>query len=160
MLKFLFFSFVILFGFNANAVVKQSASRALSYRNIINDIHSSSDEKPIVAFRGALDEKKQDDPVIAPQKSEKVDMTTKDTMTIKLKKDDTVEISLKEGNDYSWKLNPTSSNLSLESDELVGDTRIIVYKLTSNSATSVYFDYVNRKDNNIEETKQLIVDLR
>ena len=159
MLRFLFFSFVLLFAFDASAV-RQSVSKALSYRNIGHDVRTTNNQTAEV--RTALTPKKSADPVIFTPKDEKINLTTSDTDSVSLRKNDTVEIALHEESGYSWEAKTSSSNILLKSNSVDGSSRVLKYKMLSNPDKDIYiyFDYVKEADNSIEKSKQLTIRLR
>ena len=157
MFKFLFFSLALLLSFDAYAV-RQSLSKALSYKNIVTDTRAAKQSKKI--YRGAIDQNRMDHPVILPPKNEAVDMTVSDIKTVALKKNDTVEITLKEEIGYFLKMSPPS-DLLMKANNVKDNLRIVKYKMLSNNAPLyMYFDYINAADNKIEESKQLTINLR
>ena len=157
MLKFLFFSFTLLLSFDTYAV-RQSLSKALSYKNIVKDTRVAKPNKN--TYRGAIDQNRMEHPVILPPKNETVDMTISAIETVALKKNDTVEITLKEESGYFWKMSPPS-DLSIQTNDVKDNLRVVKYKMLSNNAPLyMYFDYINAADNKIEESKQLTINLR
>ena len=93
MLKCLFFIFGLFLTFNAEAYVKQSFSKALSYRNVVDDQTSVKQTKAIQqpqAIRGALNRERIEKPVpeVIPPKEVPVDMTSSDVASVTLDKND------------------------------------------------------------------------
>lgn len=158
MLKFLFLSLALLVSFDAQAV-RQSVSKALSYRNIA-DGWDTPEKTTTKNYRGDVNQKKFEEPVILPPKDEKVNMHSSDTAKVTLKKGDTIEVSLKEEAGYYWKQSPSSSAISLQSNITNGDSRLFKYKMLSNKASYIYFDYIKSADNSVVKSKQLTIDLR
>lgn len=157
MIKFLFFSLALLLAFDASAV-RQSVSKALSYRNVVE---ASRVLKHAKKPQSATTNKNiMNNPVTLPQKDEKVDMTESDMKTIRLKKNDTVEITLKEEKGYFWKVSP-SSDLSMQTNKINDNLRVVKYKMLSNETPLyIYFDYIKTGSNNIEKSKQLTINSR
>lgn len=159
MLKILFFTFALLFAYDASAV-RQSVSKALSYRNISGGRtlpNATTVSKP---YRGDLNPKKIEDPVIVPPKDEQIDLSSSDTGTVSLKKNDTVEITLQEEDGYRWKFSPSASSVSLQSNKISGNQRLVKYKMLKNINAYIYFDYIKTADNSIVKSKQLTIKLR
>lgn len=154
MLKVLFFSLTLLLSLNASAVVKQSASKALSYRNIV-DGNSRSKGMARRSHRGSITRNKTAAPILIEQKTEKVDMRFSDLMNVNLNKDDELEIFLSDDDGYRWKVSPSSSALTLVSDKIESGKRILKYRIVTSLHSYIYFDHVNNKTNKIEKTKQL-----
>ena len=154
MLKILFFSLTLLLSFNANAVVRQSISKALSYKNVVDDSSQPQTQKR-KAHRGALTKNKIADPVLLDKKSEKVDMRSSDTVNINLNKNDEIEVYLSNDSGFLWKVYPSDDGLSLISDTTEGDTRTLKYKIVATLHSYIYFDYFNSSTNKVEKTKQL-----
>lgn len=159
MLKILFFTFALLFAYDASAV-RQSVSKALSYRNISGGRALPNATTVTKTHRGDLNPKKTENPVIVPPKDEQIDLSSSDTGTVSLKKNDTVEITLQEEDGYHWKFSPSASSVSLMTNKIDGKKRIIKYKMLTNEAAYIYFDYINANDNSVVESKQLTIDLR
>ena len=163
MLKFLIFILSMFLSFNAEALVKQSASKALSYRNIADDSGASRRRKAAsmqAPVKKEISEQDIKQPAVVPPKLEKVDLSGKDTEVVLLKRNDKVEITLPERDGYHWDLNPDSSNLALLSNKVIGNSRVITYKLVSDKAAYIYFDDINNFDGSIQKTKQLTINLR
>ena len=162
MLKFLLFSLVLTFSFDAEALVKQSASKALVYQNVVESSSSAKNSSAPKTYQGGLRFKKTasnneknndttDQPTI-----KKVDMKNTMSSTVSLKVNDEVEISLTEEDGFSWDLNPSSSGVDLVANVLVDDLRVITYKMKSTSHVFVYFDYLDNQKN-VVTTKQLTI---
>ena len=159
MFKFSFLAFLLLLSFDANALVKQSASRALSYKNIANSTYSSRSSSSSVENR--VVPKKSEEPLVIPPMVEKVDMRYSSSKTVSMNKGDFVEVTLKEEKGFRWDLNPDSSCMSLTSNNQTNDARILKYKLTCSKDSYIYFDLVDSSNpENISTTKQLTVNLR
>ena len=149
----------MLFAFNAEALLKQSASKALSFKNVAND--NRGKEKPAASVRSSRDLEKALEHHTEPPMTETVDLTSADTKSISLKAHDTLIINLNEPEaDYSWKISPSTSKLSLISNTVVGGVQIVTYKLNNSVSAYIYFDYVNQIENKIEKTKMLTIKLR
>ena len=159
MFKFSFLAFLLLFSFDVNAIVKQSASKALSYKNIVSNTYSSRASASNIENRIAP--KKSDAPLVIPPMVEKIDMRYASSKTVSMNKGDFVEITLKEEKGFRWDLNPDSSCMSLSSDNPISDVRILRYKLTCSKDSYIYFDLVDSSNpEKISTTKQLTVNLR
>ena len=159
MLKLLLISFVLLFSHNANAGMSMSAGQALSNQTILmapSSLKKASNPAP--KKEGIIAPQPNPAPVVEQPVTKKVDLTESHSATVQLKKNDMVEITLKQEAGYSWVL-PSVDGLQLISNTPTSASRIVIYRLTSNTGTEAYFDYVN-KDKKIDTTKQLTIELR
>lgn len=159
MLKILFFTFALLFAYDASAV-RQSVSKALSYRNISGGRALPDATTVTQTHRGDLNPNKIEDPVIVPPKDEQIDLSSSDTGTVYLKKNDTVEITLQEEGGYSWKFSPSSPSVSFMTSKIDGDKRIVKFKMLKNINAYIYFDYKRADNNSTVKSKQLTINLR
>ncbi len=158
-MKFLLLSFTLLFSFNAGAVVKQSVSNALSYSNIVetSSVRHKKKSNKNKATKPAL--KKVPEPVMDTLPTKTADLTNADSVKITLKEDSYIEIKLKERPNHSWKIQPSSPKVQLLSNEVVGSSRILKYKVTTNPKDFtyfIYFDIYNSKGH-IKESKELTI---
>ena len=152
---------MLLFSFDANALVKQSASKALSYKNIATNSHSSKATSSSPSFENKLAPKKKTEPLVVPPMVEKIDMRYASSKTVSLNEGDFVEITLKEESGFHWDLNPDSSCMALDSNDYKDDVRILKYKLICSKDSYIYFDLVDSSNpEKISTTKQLTVNLR
>ena len=156
MLKVLFFSLALLLCFDANAIVKQSASKALSYKNVING-RSRRSSKVGISHRGALTKTKAENPVILTPKDEKVNLTNSTSITVKLNKNDSLEVTLNNEEGYRWKISPSTPSVQLLSETIEGGNTVLRYSIEASLHSYIYFDKVKIETNKVETTKQLSI---
>lgn len=159
MLKVLFFSLALLLCFDANAIIKQSVSKALSYKNVINSRSRRSNNSER-SHRGAITKNKTENPVILPQKNEKINLTSSNTATVKLNKNDEVEVTLNNEDGYRWKISPSAPSIQLVSQTTNGNNTVLKYSIEASLHSYIYFDQVNIETNKVEKTKQLNIQPR
>lgn len=160
MLKILSFSFALLFSFNADAAIRQSAAEALSYDNVVesSSITESMPSQTTSEPNTVKDNKKPED--ILP--TQKINLTNSNEDKITIKRDTYIEIKLKEKPNHFWDIKPSSSKIELVSDKNNKSSRILKYKITPAKKDSIYFIYFDLSDhkNRIKETKVLTIKVR
>lgn len=155
MLKFLLFFLALLFSFEADAVVKQHISEALSYENVLESA-ASVDES--ITYTPPVVKKNKP----AKEQTHEVNLKNKPSAVVFLKAGDFIKIKLNENNGYSWKTYLSSENLMLTSNLLKNSEREFVYKITYNNSEAIsfiYFDYID-PNNKITTTKVLTIKLQ
>lgn len=138
---FSFFSLVSLLtlfcSFNAHAIVQQSASSALSYRNVVSVSHSPEASKQ--SF----------EPKALSTAPKEVDLRNATTKTIDLLPKEKVEITLNEEVGYSWKLSYDNSAVSIVSNTISGGFRVIKFIQKGKQNSTIFFDYINSEGNTV-----------
>ena len=154
MLKALSFFLTLLLCFDADAVFKQSASQALSYKNIVT---SGASQRATRRSNSHSDRKKHDalNPISDKIKIETVNLKKTDKESVSLNKGDELKVILDNDDNYDWKPSTTTSNVHLLSEDIKGDELILKYKINLSSSFFIYFDCIDKKTNKVLKTKQL-----
>ena len=160
MLKLLALCYSLFLVFDAEAVMVQSASKALSFKNVIND--SRANNLPNVgSTRAALSDDKALEHHTEPPITVSADLRENDTQSVFMKTNDSLVVKLnvpEQG--YSWKVVSSTTNMATISNKSSGETQIITFKMKKPTTAYIYFDYANVSSNQIEETKMITVKLR
>lgn len=134
---------VVCFSAQAQALVKQSASNALSYRNVVSN--SSS----VTAGRNV-------ESVALADASQSVDIQNSVSKNISLGPDEEFEVLLPEKEGYSWKISYDNDKLVMIGNAAEGDVRKVKFMSKEKADSTVFFDYVNA-DGKITQNKAVYI---
>ena len=139
MIKYLIFAALLLTGFSAEAeaLVKQSASDALSYRNVVN----ASSNTGVSSGRDTaiMTDDSEKEPSTIPSTQE-VDLRSGISKNATLTPGQELIILLPETADMSWKVNYDSDNVLLTGNTAKGDVRQVKFSADSVGESTIYFD--------------------
>jgi hypothetical protein len=139
---FAFMFGIVLFSsmINAEAVMVQPASKAMTYQNTVR---SSAAKK-------ALTIKKEKKPEVLPYKLTTVDLRSGASKNVTLIKYEELEIKVKEVEGYTWKVSYDTDCLSLIGNSAEDDLRTIRLKQKDVKDSSVFLDKRDSKGNTVE----------
>ena len=125
---------------NAEAVVAQSAMKAMSYKNTVR--RSIKKTEPVVK-----QEKKQD---VIPYKRTTVDLRGGASKSVKLIEQEELEIKVKEIDGYTWSVSYDSDNLIMIGNSAEGGVRTVKLKQRGVEDSSVFLDKRDSSGNTVE----------
>lgn len=139
MVKYLITVALLLTGFSAEAeaLVKQSASDALSYRNVVN----ASSNTGVTSGRdmAIITDDADKEPLTIPAAQE-IDLRSGISKNATLTPGQELIILLPETADMSWKVNYDSDNVLLTGNTAKGDVRQVKFSADSVGESAIYFD--------------------
>lgn len=124
--------------FNAHAIVQQSASSALSYRNVVS-VSRSTTEAPKQRF----------EPKALPTAPKEVDLRNATTKTVDLLPKEKVEVTLNEEVGYSWELSYDNIAVSMTSNTISDGFRVIKFTQDGKQNSTIFFDYIDPEGNTV-----------
>ena len=124
--------------FNASAIVQQSASSALSYRNVVSVSRSSDNSK------------QRFEPEAVPSAPQKVDLRNATTKTVYLLSKEKVEITLNEEVGYSWELSYDNGAVSMISNSISDGARVVKFIQEEKQNSTIFFDYIDSEGKTVK----------
>ena len=160
---FLLFTMAFCFAFNANAVVIQSASRALSYNNVAkysppkksriqtNTSHEAAEPVEVPSTPASTPATPA-----APQNQDKeVDLTSAYSDSITLTKGATVTVKVLEEDCCEWRISYNKSILTLVGNKLNQKERVFTFKYRMSENTQIALDSIKRESGDYYQNKLL-----
>ncbi len=138
MIRFLIFSFCLFFSLNAEALVKQSVSQALSYRNVVSGVSVSEPEEKVLDVPSTPAPRPVED-----EKIEEVDLRTSSSKTVSLGNKGKVLIRLPEESGSRWKVSYNNSNVIMVSNVVKSSTREVMFMKKRTGGSTIFFDKTN-----------------
>ncbi len=140
MLKFFsLVSLLILFFWgNVQAIVQQSASSALSYRNVVSGSRNAKSHKKNKNISTKIRKVTK-----APLETQQVDLRNATTKTVDLLLQEKVEIILNEDVGYSWELSYDNGTVSMISNTINDGFRVIKFIQNGKQNSTIFFDYID-----------------
>ena len=140
---------VIIFIAKAEALVSQSASKAISYRNTVTS--SSGGRTPSV---------RANKPVEALKTTPKqVDIRSGFSKKVVLSPKEELEVIVAEKQDYSWDVSYDSSCFTMVGNSASEGTRTIKFKQKNGTDCTIFLDSIN-KDGSVVENKAVYIKVR
>ncbi len=135
MVKILTFCLCLFFSFNADALVKQSVSKALSYRNVVSGVSVSEPEEKVLDLPST--------PAPQPVEDEKiveVDLRTSASKTVSLGMRGKVLIKLPEESGFRWKVSYNNNNTIMVSNVVKSNIREVMFMKRNTGESTIFFD--------------------
>ena len=159
------FAASLLYSFNVEAIVLQSASDALSYRNVANSTQNSSRSsqirKPSQNNENPSGQVTPPAPNVDEHKPEvkKIDMTDSFSEKVSLYKGDSAEVTVKEEDCCKWSIKYDKSKLIFTDKGVHKGIRTFIFKQKKEKQDSeIYIDSINKEDGSYDQNKSLIVE--
>ncbi len=141
----LFFLGVISWAFDAQAIVFQSSSRALSYNNVAK--YASPKKSAPVATPNPVVKNKH-----VPQTKD-VDLTAVYSADVSLSKGDSVIIKVNEESCCEWKISYNKGKLSLTGNIVKNNERIITLKQLNDGNSQIALDNIKKENGDYYQNK-------
>ena len=138
MYKHLVLILILLIGvsFDAKALVRQKASEALSYRNVVSGtLVTTSSLKPTAV----LDDHTTTDPL----QLQTVDMLNSVSKSVSVSPNEQFVVQVPEVASYGWDISYDANNLALSGNEVDEDVRNIMFMQRSEADSAIYLDKVD-----------------
>lgn len=142
-----------LISFSAQALIEQSASKALSLNNTVNN----SGNKGLMLRH---EKRNKDTNETKPEISSKtLDMRNSVTQNVSLEQTQKLIVVLSEKDGQSWKVNYDSGKVAKIANSLNGKNREVTFSQTSSKDSTLYFDCIG-KDGEVIQNKAVYIKVR
>ncbi len=140
MLRFVIICSALLFSLDATALVRQSASQALSYKNVVSGSTTSSSSGNVAK---ELDVVEPEDKPIENETFQTVDLQSSNSKTVNVARKGKFLVKLPEASSYRWRVYYNNSNVIMVSNVVTGSVREVMFMRKNNGESTVYFDKTN-----------------
>ncbi|MBQ9235626.1 MAG: hypothetical protein IJ184_04095 [Alphaproteobacteria bacterium] len=141
----------------ASGVVLQSASDALSYRNVVNSTSSAKKRSSASSSTVSRSTSASSQSASRSVQNKEVDLTSAVSANIVLGRGDTIAITVTEDSCCTWKVKYDVNNLLSLGNSVKNGERIFNFKQKYNEASTIFLDSVLKSDSSTTQNKAVYI---